>query len=86
RILPGTTRDVALELAADLFQVEVRPVQIGELFEADEIWMAAATRDVLPITRVDGRAIGTGRPGPGWKLMSDAFVRYREQIAHTQTL
>ncbi|HEU4655679.1 MAG TPA: D-amino acid aminotransferase [Steroidobacteraceae bacterium] len=86
RILPGTTRDVALELAAGIFKTEIRPVRVDELFQADEIWMAAATRDVLPITRVDGRIIGSGRPGSGWQQMSEAFVRYREQNAHTPPL
>jgi len=84
RILPGTTRDVALELAVDLFRIETRRIGIDELFAADEVWMAAATRDVLPITRIDGRTIGSGRPGTGWKKMSEAFVRYREHVARTQ--
>jgi D-alanine transaminase len=86
RILPGTTRDVALELASTLLQVQIRPVHVDELFQADEVWMAAATRDVLPITRVDGRIIGSGRPGPAWKRMADAFTRYRERIAQTPAL
>jgi D-alanine transaminase len=86
RLLPGTTRDVALELAAGLFKVQIRPIAVGELFRADEVWMAAATRDVLPITRIDGLTIGSGRPGAGWKQMADAFVQYRERIARTQPL
>lgn len=86
RILPGTTRDVAVELAAGLFAVERRAVKVDELFAADEVWMAAATRDVLPITRIDERTIGSGLPGPGWKRMADAFNRYRAQIAETSTL
>jgi D-alanine transaminase len=86
RLLPGTTRDVAVELAADLFAVQIRAVKVDELFQADEVWMAAATRDVLPITHIDGRAIGLGRPGPGWKQLADAFVRYRERVAPTPAL
>jgi D-alanine transaminase len=86
RILAGTTRDVALELARDLFTVEIRPIGTNELFDADEVWMAAATRDVLPITWIDGRKIGSGLPGPGWRQMADAFTRYRERVAHTSAL
>ena len=86
RLLPGTTRDVAVELAAGLFRVQIRAVKVDELFQADEVWMAAATRDVLPITQIDGRAIGLGRPGPGWKQLADAFVRYRERVALTPAL
>jgi D-alanine transaminase len=86
RLLPGTTRDVAVELAAGLFRVQIRAVKVDELFQADEVWMSAATRDVLPITQIDGRAIGLGRPGPGWKQLADAFVRYRERVALTPAL
>lgn len=86
RILPGTTRDVALELARGSFSVEVRRIAIDELFQADEVWMAAATRDVLPITRIDDRIIGSGRPGPGWKQMADAFTAYRRSLAQTPAL
>jgi D-alanine transaminase len=86
RILPGTTRDVALELASGLFTVEVRPIGVSELFHADEVWMAAATRDVLPITRIDDRIIGSGRPGPGWKQMAGAFAAYRRSLAQTPAL
>jgi D-alanine transaminase len=86
RILPGTTRDVALALASGLFTVEVRPISVGELFQADEVWMAAATRDVLPITRIDDRVIGSGRPGPGWKQMADAFTAYRRSLAQAPAL
>lgn len=82
RILPGTTRDAALELAADLLlPVQVRSISVKELQQADEVWLAAATRDVLPITRIDGRPVGTGRPGPLWKKISAAFVALRARLA-----
>jgi D-alanine transaminase len=86
RLLPGTTRDVAVELAASLFTVQIRAVKVAELFQGDEVWMAAATRDVLPITHIDGRTIGLGRPGPGWKQLADAFIRYRQRVAPTPAL
>jgi D-alanine transaminase len=86
RILPGTTRDVALELASGLFSVEVRRIAVDELFQADEVWMAAATRNVLPITKIDDRGIGSGRPGFGWKQMADAFAAYRRTLAQTPAL
>ena len=84
RILPGTTRDVALELAADLsLPVQVRSISVAEMRNADEVWLAAATRDVLPITRIDDRPIGSGRPGPLWRQMSAAFVELRAGLATT---
>lgn len=84
RILPGTTREVALELAASLsLPVQVRPIPLEAMLRADEVWIAAATRDVLPITRVDGHPIGTGKPGPLWRRMSTAFAALRERLAAT---
>ena len=82
RILPGTTRDVAIELAASLsLPVQVRRISVEEMMHADEVWLSAATRDVLPITRIDGRPIGSGKPGPLWKRLSEAFVALRARLA-----
>ena len=35
-----------------------------EVAAADELMLSAATREILPITRLDGRPVGSGRPGP----------------------
>jgi D-alanine transaminase len=86
RILPGTTREVALELADGTMQVTVRRVSVEELRGADEVWMSAATRDVLPVTRIDGRPVGTGKPGPLWQRMYDSFDALRERLAGTPAL
>jgi len=81
RILPGTTRDAALSLATNVLPVAVRTITIEELRAADEIWISAATRDVLPITRLDGAPVGTGRPGPAWVRMAQSFKDLRRQLA-----
>ena len=63
RILPGTTRDVALELATERMPVEVRRIALDELRAADEVWISAATRDVMPVTRIDGAPGRHGQAG-----------------------
>ena len=83
RILPGTTRDAAIELARLNMPVELRAITLNELFDADEVWIAAATRDVLPITSIDSRPIGTGTPGEHWRRTSQAFIDLRAQLAGT---
>ena len=83
RILPGTTRDAALSLAREVMPVEIRNISLEELRAADEVWISAATRDVLPVTRVDGAPIGTGRPGPAWTRLSESFKNLRQQLAAT---
>jgi D-alanine transaminase len=78
-ILPGTTRDVALELAQDVLPVARRSLRVNELFGASEVWIAAATRDVLPVCRIDDKRIGDGAPGPYWKRFAQAFVDLRSR-------
>lgn len=82
-LLPGTTRDVALELAERHFACEIRPIGVDELRGAQEILISAATRDVLPVTRLDGQPVGNGRPGPIWERMITLFAEYRRQVAGT---
>lgn len=83
RILPGTTRDAALSLATNVMPVEIRSFSVDELRAADEVWISAATRDVLPVTRVDGAPVGTGRPGPAWLRLAESFRNLRQQLAGT---
>jgi D-alanine transaminase len=86
RILPGTTRDVVVELAASLsLPVQVRRISLEEMMGADEVWLSAATRDVLPITLIDGRPIGSGKPGPLWQRFREAFVALRTRLAANPT-
>ena len=86
RILPGTTRDAALEFGNGLLPIEIRSIRLDELRTADEVWMSSATRDVLPITQVDGRPIGDGKPGPQWRKMSSAFHDAQTRLSGTPAL
>jgi D-alanine transaminase len=65
RILAGITREVVLEIAAELgIQVDEQPVAMDGLTGASEVMVTATTADVMPVVRVDGRMVGDGRPGP----------------------
>jgi D-alanine transaminase len=66
--------------------VTVRRIGIDELRTADEVWISAATRDVMPVTRIDGRPVGAGKPGPLWKRMNESFETLRERLAGTPAL
>ena len=64
-ILPGVTRAVVLELAAGLsLPVREEPVAVKDLLAADEVFITSTLKEVLPVTLVDGRPVGAGRPGP----------------------
>lgn len=86
-ILPGTTRDVVSELAGRLGIRSVSTVITeAELRAADEIWLAFATRGVMPVTMLDGAAVGGGRPGPLFQRMYAAFQAYIRESAQAPAL
>jgi D-alanine transaminase len=86
RILPGTSRDAVLELAEGWLPSQVCPLEAREIENCDELWVASAGRGVLPVTRVDGAPVGTGRPGPLWREMYDRLQRHLDDIASTPAL
>jgi branched-chain amino acid aminotransferase len=65
-ILAGVTRSKVLELCgpAGIAAVEVDVMTPDELRGADEAFLTSAARGVLPVTRVDGKPVGAGVPGP----------------------
>jgi len=87
RILPGTTRDVVAELADRLgTRRESVAIPEAQLRDADEIWLAFATRGLLPVTMLDGVRVGSGRPGPLFTRMSGAFADYVRDLSGTPAL
>jgi len=84
RILPGTTRSVVEELAARAgIACRATSVSEAQLRAADEIWLAAATRELQPVTRLDGHAVGAGTPGPLFGRIYAELQRYKAQLAGT---
>jgi D-alanine transaminase len=63
-ILAGITRDVVLGLAAEAdLPIRETPILREELEHAEEVFLTGTTTDVLPVVRVDGRAVADGEPG-----------------------
>ena len=73
-ILPGITRAHVLRLASDLgIATEIREIAAGELYECDELFISSSIREVLPVVSVDGRSVGSGRPGPVTRTLLAAY-------------
>ena len=53
--------------------LEIRRVVHAEVLAADEILLSSATKEVLAITELDGKPVGTGEPGPVWKKLHQAY-------------
>ena len=80
-ILPSTTRTVIEELASRVgVPWRAAPVSEAQLRGAEEIWISAATREVQPVTRLDGQPVGTGRPGALWQRVHGAFQQWKREL------
>ena len=80
-MLPGITYDVVLELARRHgMKHEVREVLEAEVRSADELWMTSSTKEVLPITSLDGRAVGDGKPGPMGRQMYAWYQDFKNTV------
>lgn len=78
-ILPGITRDLVVEIAhANKIACEEKPVGIEALRTADEVWLTSSTKEILPITRIDGRPVGAGKPGPMHARMFALYKEYKQ--------
>ncbi|MEM6334744.1 MAG: branched-chain-amino-acid transaminase [Planctomycetota bacterium] len=78
-ILEGLTRNVVMELAEDA-GLDVRETDLTrhDLFVADEMFLTGTAAEVIAVTCVDGRTIGTGKPGP---VTQDLIARFRKLVA-----
>lgn len=80
--LPSITRQVVGDVLDALkLPLEVREVRRDELLAADEIWIASSTRETLPVTSLDGKPVGEGRPGRIWRRVFDEFQALKQREA-----
>lgn len=80
-ILPGITYDLLLELAnANAVPTQVRDVLEAEVKDADELMISASLRELLAITQLDGKPVGSGVPGPVFKRLYELFSAYKASL------
>ncbi len=64
-ILSGITREIIIQLAKENgFHIEEGKWPGAELLKADEIFLTGTIKKVMPVSHLDGRPVGTGKPGP----------------------
>jgi D-alanine transaminase len=56
---------------------ELRDVDQSEVLNADEILLSSATKEVLPVTKLDGRPVGNGKPGPIYAALFAGYQRLK---------
>ncbi|WP_367344281.1 branched-chain-amino-acid transaminase [Methanomethylovorans sp.] len=69
--LKGITRATAIELLEEMnIPVSVENLGMFDLYTADEVFVTGTAAEAAPLVKIDGRLIGTGKPGPiTWKVI-----------------
>ncbi|MBA2722630.1 MAG: aminotransferase class IV [Methylibium sp.] len=79
-VLEGVRFELLRELCEDEgIAYSLRPISEGELLAADELLLSSATKEILPVTRLDGEPVGHGalggKPGPVYARLYEAYQR-----------
>ena len=86
-VLAGITRRTALELCAELgLSAQEGMVRAEELIDADEIFLTSTAGGIVPVTRIDGQAVGNGTPGRVTGLLTDLYWQKHSDPAWTTPL
>ena len=82
-VLEGIRFGLIEELCqAQGLRFELRPITRADVLEADELLLSSATKEVLPITRLDGQPVGQGAPGPIYQRL---YAAYQQAVADLST-
>ena len=81
-VLEGIRFGLIEEMCRDLgLTFELRPISRAEVLAADELLLSSATKEVLPITRLDGQPVGNGQPGPIYAKLYAAYQQAKQKAA-----
>lgn len=76
--LPGITRATVLEIGASLgMPTEEGNYGLHDLYNADEVFLTGTGAEIMPVISVDGRKVGTGKPGATTKRLLEEFRKLR---------
>lgn len=77
-ILPGITRDALVEaLAGSADAVHELQIPRAVVESADELWLSSSTRDIVPVTKLDGKPVGDGQPGPVYRRVLTRYLEFK---------
>src|SRR3954467_15457991 len=79
--LYGITRQTVIDLGRDAgLQVSEPNLTRYDVYNADEVFLTGTGAEVVPVVKVDGRVIGSGKPGPATR---DLVKRYHDLVQST---
>lgn len=76
-ILEGITRKNILKMLEGHLQVQIRPVTLKEVYQADEVFITSTIKEIMPIVKIDGQVIGSGQQG---ELTDQLITQFRELV------
>jgi branched-chain amino acid aminotransferase len=83
-MLEGITRRTVIEMAQSMkLPLQVRPVPAQELRAADEVFLSTSGGGVLPVTQVDGQAVGSGQPGAVTRRLVGTYWAWHADSAYS---
>jgi branched-chain amino acid aminotransferase len=78
-VLPGVTRNVVLEIAkAQNIEVDIAAVDVNRLLSAEEVFLTNSIMGVMPVCRLERKAVGPDKPGPVTMKIADAYAKVVE--------
>ncbi len=82
-VLRGITRQAVMDLGNSQ-RLEVREDLLTrhDLFNAEEVFLTGTAAEIVPVVEIDGRVIGSGRPGPVTKRLQQAFRKLTRDSKH----
>src|SRR6185436_20605145 len=85
-VLEGIRYDLIRELCEECgIAYNLRPIPEADVASADEILLSSATKEILPVTTLDGEGVGhgalRGKPGPVYSRLYEAYQRAKQTQA-----
>jgi len=81
-ILSGITRRLVLDLCRDAgIPAGEETLRVADLLAADEVFITSTTKEAAPVTRIDGKPVGSGKPGPVHRRILQAYREYARSVS-----
>src|SRR5690606_22750933 len=78
-VLSGITRSSVIEICAEIgIPVETTDVPVSDLHDAEEIFITSTAGGIMPVTRIEGAAVGTGLVGAVTRRLTEVYWKKHE--------